>query len=214
MACSGWFQNAQNVRSLRQAVHSGKRGGLGKNVNKDSSKTKIGVSQDNVGKADKKGSEEKGISQCKGAPLAVKASTKTTQTSVGHGDENKGRRPFEFDPLTGRSVYRLEDSKTIKNQEKLEQELALAQQILRDETNERKRQQIFLMAELLELTGVPSAKQLRAAWEPGKSQVKSFDEVKGRRAQGRCRTRGGLQIRVGSAGGNGDKTNELEGVDG
>ena len=79
------------------------------------------------------------------------------------------------------------------------------------------------MAELLELTRVPSAKQVRAAWEPGKCQEKNqsnkgrdatFDEEKGRRAQGRYRTRGGLQIRVGSAGGYGDETNELEGVDG
>ena len=106
MACAGWFKN---VRPLRHTVRSGKRGGLGKNVNEGSSKTwKIGVSQDNSGKTNKKVSK---------------------------------------------------------------------------------------------------------AWEPGKSQVKGFDEVKGRGAQGRCRTRGGLLIRVGSAGGD-YETNELEEIDG
>ena len=193
-------------------------------MNKGTSKTwGAGASQDNIGKNDKKGSEEKGVSQNNDAPLAAEASTKIFGTSVRQNDGRAERRPFEIDPLTGRSLHRLVDFEIMKKQEKLEEELALEQQILRDKKFEKKKQRILLMAELLEQTNVPSAKQVSVAWKPGKCQEKNqsnkgydatFDEEKGRRAQERCWTRRGQQIRVGSAGGNEDKTNELEGGDG
>ena len=64
--------------------------------------------------------------------MAAEASTKLFGTSVGQDAGRGERRPFEIDPLTGRSLHRLVDFEIMEKQEKLEEELALEQQILRD----------------------------------------------------------------------------------
>ena len=67
--------------------------------------------------------------------------------------------------------------KIIEEQEKLEDELSLKQQIHRAKIFAKKRQRIHLMAELVERTNVPTAKQERAAWKPGGNQEKKHSSV-------------------------------------
>ena len=130
---------------------------------------------------------------------------------------------METDPLTGRSVHRLVYFKIIEEQEKLEDELSLKQQIHRDKIFAKKRQRIHLMAELVERTSVPTAKQERAAWKPGGNQEKKHSSMgdeatigreTGRVNKGKSQATGLLNRKGngGVAAGNKGKTNKF--VDG
>ena len=188
MVCSGWFKN---VGPLRQAMCSGKRGSLRNNVNKKTSKTNgFSISQDKVGTNVKKGSGQRDGLQNTNPPSAAEDLTKKIDGRVGR-DAGKTKetvevtiagktvphRPMETDPLTGRAVHRLAYFKIMDDQEKLEDKLLNEQLIQREKILAKKRQQIHLMAELVERTNVPTAKQERAAWKPGGNQEKKHSSM-------------------------------------
>ena len=203
---------------LRQAVCSGKRSSFRNDVKKKTSKTKgFSVSQDKVR-----------MDVTKGNGLAAEDSTKEIDGKVGR-DAGKTKetvevtiagktvphRPMETDPLTGRAVHRLAYFKIMDDQEKLEDKLLNEQLIQREKILAKKRQQIHLMAELVKLTNAPTAKQERAAWEPGDNQEKKHsimgDETTIRRETGRYPSYF-FQNRKGNGGvaaGNKGKTNKF-----
>ena len=188
MVCSGWFKN---VSPLRQAVRSGKCSSFRNVVNKETSKTNgFSVSQDKVRTDVTKGSGLRESLQNTNPPSAAEDSTKEIDGKVGR-DAGKTKetveatiagkavphRPMETDPLTGRSMHRLACFKIMDDQEKLEDELLDEQLIQREKILAKKRQQIHLMAELVERTNVPTAKQERAAWKPGGNQEKKHSSM-------------------------------------